>query len=332
MTDQHMKPSRFSGQPHNDFFNANFKTVKRARPLLESALKPALRKIIDWDTLTVESSNLTNPQNLRAQYADLVLKARLKKYPEVWIGFIVEHKSSPDPGVMVQLMGYETDLYRQRFYQVFSIIVYHGLKGWYKEKTFQAFNRAGLPDKLLNQLKQGRMDFEAIFMWLKDPSVQERVSQMPMDVQLLLHAMLNIWESSVADLKDWFKWFQPLPDDEVLELSRSVFEYFLQVRERAYNIEELKVEFEAMEPGDEYMKMIQDRWLEWLPMTIGDIRDQSIEEGLERGREEGGQQMAIEMARRCIEDGMSDDKIQTYTRLSPDQIRGLKNGRDDSGD
>ena len=71
-------------------------------------------------------------------------------------------------------------------------------------------------------------------------------------------------------------------------------------------------------------------------MTIGDIRDQSIEEGLERGlergREEGGQQMAIEMARRCIEDGMSDDKIQTYTRLSPDQIRGLKNGRDDSGD
>ena len=56
------------------------------------------------------------------------------------------------------------------------------------------------------------------------------------------------------------------------------------------------------------------------------------EEGLEKGLEKGVQQMAIEMARRCIEDGMSDDEIQRYTRLTPVMIKGLRNGSNYSGD
>ena len=85
---------------------------------------------------------------------------------------------------------------------------------------------------------------------------------------------------------------------------------------------------EAMEPGDERMQMIQEKWLEWLPLTVVEVRDQGKKEGLE----EGAQQMAIEMARRCIEDGMSDDEIQRYTRLTPVMIKGPRNGRNDSGD
>ncbi len=39
---------------------------------------------MDWDTLAVESSTLTDSQDLRAQYAGLVVKVRLKQYPEVY--------------------------------------------------------------------------------------------------------------------------------------------------------------------------------------------------------------------------------------------------------
>ena len=344
MSDLTAKPSRHSGQPHNNFFIANFKTAKRLRPLLKLALAAGQREGIDWDTLTVRSNNLTQPQELRGQHADLVASARLKRYPEVWIGFVVEHKSSADPNVMFQLLGYETAVYRQRVRQVFSVIVYHGLRQWFKEPTFGAYKRAGLPAGALSGFEQGRMDFEAILVWLRDPAVQEQMKQLPMEVQLLLHVMAEIWESTVQDLEGWFKRFQPLPEDEELELSWSVFEYFLQVRGGVYKIQEVKHELEAMEPGDERMQMIQEKWLEWLPLTVVEVRNQGkkegleegrtegLEEGLERGLAKGAQQMAIEMARRCIEDGMSDDEIQRYTRLTPVMIKGLRNGRNDSGD
>ncbi len=348
MAEQPVKPSRRSGQPHNNFFNANFKTAKRVRPLLEMAMTSSQCEGVDWDTLTVESNILTDSQDLRAQYADLVAKARLRQYPKVWLGFVVEHKSSPAPDVMVQLMGYEWALNRQGANKVFSIILYHGLTGWHKEKTLQAFQRAGLPDEAVSDYERGRMDFEAIFLWLRDPQVQARVRQMPMEVQLLLHAMANIWEAVVEDLQVWFEQFQPLPAEEELELTRSVFEYFLQVGGSAYKIEELRYKLEAMKPGDEHMQVTQEKWLEWLPMTVGEVRDQGKEEGLaeglaeglerglvkgrEEGLERGVQQMAIEMARRCIEDGMSDAEIQRYTRLTPVKIKGLRNGRNDSGD
>ena len=118
--------------------------------------------------------------------------------------------------------------------------------------------------------------------------------------------------------------------------------------------------------GDEYMKMIINNWIERVPLTIGQIRDKAWEEGLVRGMvkgraeghkegraegrmegwleghaegmqegreslEKGLQQMVAKIARRCIEGGMSDEKIQTYTRLSPDQIKRLRKGRDDIG-
>ncbi len=344
MAEQHAKPSRHSGQPHNNFFIANFKTAKRVRPLLESALTPRQQAMIDWNTLTVESSTLTDPQDLKAQYADLVAKVRLKQYPKVELGLIVEHKSSPDPGVMVQLLGYESALYTQGTNKVFSIILYHGLTGWHKKKTLQTFKRTGLPDGALREFEEGRMDFEAIFMWLRDPQVQAQVSRMPMEVQLLLHAMANIWEAGVEDLQGWLMRFRPLPEEEEMELSRSVFEYFVQVRGPAYKIDELRYELEAIEPGDEHMQTIQEKWKEWLPLTVGEVRDQGREEGLaegraegreeglERGVEKGVQQMAIEMAKRCIEDGMSDDEIQRYTRLTPVMIKGLRNGSNYSGD
>ncbi len=300
----------------------------------------------------MESSTLTDPQDLRAQYADLVVKVRLKQHPEAELGLIVEHKSSPDPGVMVQLLGCESALYTQGTNKVFSIILYHGLTGWHKKKTLQAFKRTGLPDGALREFEEGRMDFEAIFMWLRDPQVQAQVSRMPMEIQLLLHAMANIWETGVENLQGWFMRFRPLPEDEEMELSRSVFRYFVQVRGPAYKIEELRYKLEAMMPSDEYMQMLKEKWLEWLPLTVAEVRDQGFAEGLERGlerglekgREEGlekglekgvekgVQQMAIEMARRCIEDGMSEDEIQRYTRLTPVMIKWLRSGSNYSGD
>ncbi len=141
----------------------------------------------------------------------------------------------------------------------------------------------------------------------------------------------------MEDLQGWFERFRPLPEDEELEFSRSVFKYFVQVCGSAYK---LKHELEAMKPRDGHMQLIQEKWKEWLPLTVGEVRDQGMEEGLERGlakgREEGlergVQQMAIEMARRCIEDGMSDDEIQRYTRLMPVKIKDLRNSRNDGGD
>ncbi len=240
-----------------------------------------------------------------------------------------------------QLLGYQAALYKQGAKLVLPLILYHGMSEWHKQKTFQAFKHAGLPVELLREFERGRLDFEAFFVWLKDPLIQERLKGLPTAEQLLLHVMANIWEANAEDLKSWFKRFRSLPDDELTELSESVFVYFMQVRKEAVKISEIERALEAIEPGDEHMQLIQEKWKEWLPLTVGEIREQGkeegreegLEEGLERGlakgREEGIQQMAIEMGRRCIDDGRSDDEIQMYTGLSPAKIKGLRNGRND---
>ena len=47
---------------------------------------------------------------------------------------------------------------------------------------------------------------------------------------------------------------------------------------------------------------------------------------LQKGKEEGKQQMVIEFARRLIENGSSDIEVQRYTNLSSVDIRKLRNG------
>ena len=91
---------------------------------------------------------------------------------------------------------------------------------------------------------------------------------------------------------------------------------------------------QAKQPGDEAMQATIDFWekhqpdsaLEVLEIGRQEGRLEGKEEGIEKGIEEGKQQMAIEMARRLIENGSSDTEVEKYTDLSLVAIRKLRNG------
>ena len=86
----------------------------------------------------------------------------------------------------------------------------------------------------------------------------------------------------------------------------------------------------AKQPGDEAMQATIDFWEKHQPDSALEVleigRQEGIEEGIEKGIEEGKQQMAIEMARRLIENGSSDTEVEKYTDLSLVAIRKLRNG------
>ena len=97
---------------------------------------------------------------------------------------------------------------------------------------------------------------------------------------------------------------------------------------------------QAKQPGDEDMQEAIDMWEKHQPDSAEEVwtialekgkllgleegMEKGREEGMEKGMKEGVRQMAVEMARRLIDDGGSDADIQRYTNLSPAEIRALR--------
>ena len=82
----------------------------------------------------------------------------------------------------------------------------------------------------------------------------------------------------------------------------------------------------AKQPGDEAMQATIDFWEKHQPDSALEVLEIGRQEGIEEGIEKCKQQMAIEMARRLIENGSSDTEVEKYTDLSLVAIRKLRNG------
>ena len=122
--------------PHDALFKQIFSDPVEAAAELRHALPADVADDIAWDTLRLESGELTSlPDDLRA---DLVFSATWRART-VLLHVLLEHKSYADDWVALQLLGYTVRLWeawkkqhrsRRRPPAVFSVVVYHGRRPW----------------------------------------------------------------------------------------------------------------------------------------------------------------------------------------------------------
>ncbi len=339
--------SQAMGPVHDEFFAKNFNDSEQVKSLLQLVMTPKQLALYDLDTLTVETNALSSPTSHKARYSDLSARVRLKEGEDVYICIVLEHKSSPDPGVMLQLLRYITGLYEKKAKAVLPIIIYHGQSEWVGEKSFFAFMHDGMPEGFMSENGHKLVNFEAEFVRLGDAEVLSRLPALVNPSRLVIRVMVEIWQADIGSLMRWSEEMRDMQSANLAsELFENVVKYFMKVR-RGYKIEDVKVEFEVRaKSGDRYMEGKLMELNEMLPLTGEDIlqmgkslgreegleegkllgREEGREEGKLLGREEGVQRMAYKIAKRFIEDGKSEAEIQRYIDLSPAEIRSLRNG------
>ncbi len=160
------QPNR--GPWHDRYFRSNFQHPQRILSLLQLALTPQQLSVFDLDSLQVMGDSSVDDHELIESVFDLKCQVRLHNQEHVMISFIVDHKSHTDSRVFRQLLRYIAVEYQRGVSAVVPIVIYHGQVAWYKKKTFHAFEHAKLPGEFLNKFKHHLVNFEAVFVNLRE--------------------------------------------------------------------------------------------------------------------------------------------------------------------
>ncbi len=321
-----------TGPWHDLFFRAHFQRLRQVRTLLKLALPPTELKHYDLRTVRIVPGALFDEPDLRGYQADLIVEVRLRHDAHSRVHFIFEHKSSKDWWAMEQLLSYTTLLYKNGSHVVLPVIIYHGCAEWSGRKSFSAWRHADLDAEFLACNRHRLLDFEVIFVNLREASVRRRLRQLPLKEALVLEVMADIWEADERRCADWVVRARLLPE-AVRRLFISSLVKYLSGARRSIIIsktKEILYEQLAAMPGDEDMQDVMWIWEELQPDSVAEAwqmgHNTGLEKGLEKGHEKGVQEAKCETAERMIRAGYSDRDVETATQFSREEIAKLRNG------
>lgn len=129
--------------PHDAYFKSLLKRRASAKEFLRHYLPSEIVADLDLRTLErVEDSFVS--QELRRYFSDLIFRLKLKSGRRAYVYILLEHKSTPEKWVALQLLGYEVKFWEQEkdagassLPVVIPVVVYHGRQAWNIALGFQ---------------------------------------------------------------------------------------------------------------------------------------------------------------------------------------------------
>ena len=105
-------------------------------------------RLFRWNTLQ-SKKNTYITENYKEKRTDIVFSVSLKNKKTARIILLIEHKSYQNPknrtkpnnkGLIMQLLEYQKEIYRQENCPIIPIVIYHGKqKDWKEPMTFQEY-------------------------------------------------------------------------------------------------------------------------------------------------------------------------------------------------
>ena len=269
--------------PHDSFFKGAFAMPEVTREFLARYLPPTVVERLDLNILQLEKDSFVR-EDLRKRYGDLLYRTSLKRGGDALVYVLFDHKSSPDPDALLQVLGYMLEIWRREaavrreqrvdvfpLPPIIPLLFHHGEQPWshpvrfedliaardvlqtYTPKfTCQLFDLTPLPDEMI----QGGVMLLAPLLLLKhvfDPGLPEFVDVFFRKIPSLLdqpngRAMLKLLLGYLAETG------RDVEPGRVRAVMREVFDA----------------------RGEEVMKTMAEKWVE-----------KGIEKGIERGLEKG---------------------------------------------
>lgn len=124
-------------QPHDKYFKDLMGQKEQAKSFIKEYLPKEIVELMDLESLDQVKDSFVSKE-LSEVYSDLIYKVQIKNEP-AYIYTLFDHKSSPDKGVLVQLLKYTTLLLEKEIKDnpnwvnlpaILPIVFYHGKTKW----------------------------------------------------------------------------------------------------------------------------------------------------------------------------------------------------------
>jgi predicted transposase YdaD len=263
---------------HDALFRALLDDPGRAATLLREQLPAALAARLTADAPRLLDGTYID-EHLRDTQSDRLYQVTLTGGKPALLYILLEHKSAPDPGTPLQLLGYLVRIWTRyaagraarlrRLPPILPLVLYHGRQPW------------NIPTSILDCLDTD----DDVREWLRDLRYQVRdLGPMPYPersadpaVRAALGALCAVFVRDLAP-SELARILRDLPDGEALE--RQVLVYI--VRHYAITETQFRAALAAAKPAREeslHMTVAQ----EWIERGI----EKGIQEGMQRGMQQG---------------------------------------------
>ena len=252
-----------SANVHSDYFEIRFQTQEQFKAIFELAFSKQILSFFDLDTIQSEITHWvrTEPERLRERRADLVLSVGLKSGGEANVVIIVEHKSTPDQGLMEQLNRYHAICSELGNKFIMPVVVYHGKRRSYPKswESYHDYLKTIYPPDLIDLCSSSLQNFKPIVVNLRDQSTYKRLSSLPLATGLSLKLMAEVWEASLETFAELTDNAMALHSQERVELISQSGLYLRGARSESFTINEIKKVVEDRNAGDEIVEKNQEK-------------------------------------------------------------------------
>jgi predicted transposase/invertase (TIGR01784 family) len=128
--------------PHDLFFRETFSRPEIAQDFLQTYLPTQVVQHLDLSSLALQKDSFID-EELREHFSDLLYHVRQQNGEEANVYLLLEHKSSPDVWVALQLLRYMVRIWERARQEkaktlppIIPVVVYHGRTTWQIKETF----------------------------------------------------------------------------------------------------------------------------------------------------------------------------------------------------
>lgn len=293
--------------PHDRFFKELFSQLDTATDFIRHYLPEHLVEAIDLTTLEIVKESFVD-EELRQYFSDLLLRVKLTNGGEAFIYILLEHKSSPDDLVALQLLIYLARIWQPNLRDktkplplIFPVVFYHGEESWNVSRSFNAlFDFGGL-----EPLREYAPEFKYHLCDLSKIEVAKGEARLRAGLAVLKYSRSDELPSRLREI---FETIRQLPEWRVMGYIRTVLKYLVNVKNNlTWEIVELELGTALPEQKGEIMKSLAEEW---------------IEEGEQRGEQKGMAKLVLRRLHRHF--GILEAELQEQIRsLSTEQLENL---------
>jgi predicted transposase/invertase (TIGR01784 family) len=284
-----------------------FSQLDTAADFIRHYLPEHLVAAIDLTTLEILKESFVD-EELRQYFSDLLLRVKLKSGGEAFIYILLEHKSSPDDLVALQLLIYLARIWQPNLRDrtkplplIFPVVFYHGEESWNVSRSFNTlFDFTGL-----ESLREYAPEFKYHLCDLSKIEITKGEARLRAGMAALKYGRSDELPSRLREI---FETIKQLPEWRVMVYIRTVLKYLLNVTDKLTG-EIIKLEVETVFPEQkgEIMKSLAQEW---------------IEEGEQRGEQKGMAKLVLRRLHRHF--GILEAELQEQIRsLSTEQLENL---------
>jgi predicted transposase/invertase (TIGR01784 family) len=249
---------------HDKFVDQLFSDRKNLVDLIKGYFPPHLKEQLDLSTVRLKKDKITST-DYNQYYLDFIVTAMLNgRWVELY--FIIEHKSYPDKGSLIQVLSYSVVKYQEdmnkhgQLRPIVPVILYHGRTGWNLPWNFGDYFDVPEP------YKKYMLQFEYVLIDLSKIDDQELL--MKLEENARLYAALYALKHIFSELNKFrvLLW-------KLMDIDKETIEFIINYVVRAREGSKDKMEKILKEVS---MPTIAEQWIE-----------EGFKEGLQKGIEEG---------------------------------------------